>query len=163
MASKGPHVVAHHLNDMAVVASEDAVYVAPLATVEDVKDIVALLGNHKETAHLAMAHKTMHRSWGESETVLNSDRIHVERLFVDCGQALPAQTNEHRAEHWIVLRGMAELTVGDDTKILKEDHSAFAPAGTSHRLKNLGDGTLELISIELASPLDAGSTNKEDD
>src|SRR5215470_801768 len=135
--------------DMMVVASRDAVLVVPRERAEAVKDLVVEL---KKAAHSeASDHRRIYRPWGHYESVDAGDRFQVKRLVVAPGGILSLQKHLHRAEHWVVVRGTAEVTVGDLKKIVHENESAYIPIGTVHRLANPGKIPLELIEVQTGS------------
>jgi mannose-1-phosphate guanylyltransferase/mannose-6-phosphate isomerase len=135
--------------DMMVVASRDAVLVVPRERAEAVKDLVAAL---KKAAHPeATDHRRVYRPWGHYESVDSGARFQVKRLVVAPGGILSLQKHLHRAEHWVVVRGTAEVTVGDIKKIVHENESAYIPIGAVHRLANPGKIPLELIEVQTGS------------
>ena len=135
--------------DMMVVASRDAVLVVPRERAEAVKELVAEL---KKTARPeATDHRRVYRPWGHYESVDSGERFQVKRLVVAPGGILSLQKHLHRAEHWVVVRGTAEVTVGDIKKIVHENESAYIPIGTVHRLANPGKIPLELIEVQTGS------------
>jgi mannose-1-phosphate guanylyltransferase / mannose-6-phosphate isomerase len=135
--------------DMMVVASRDAVLVVPRDRAEAVKDLVVEL---KKAAHPeASDHRRAYRPWGHYESVDSGDRFQVKRLVVAPGGILSLQKHLHRAEHWVVVRGTAEVTVGDLKKIVHENESAYIPIGAVHRLANPGKIPLELIEVQTGS------------
>jgi mannose-1-phosphate guanylyltransferase/mannose-6-phosphate isomerase len=135
--------------DMMVVASPDAVLVVPRERAEEVKELVAAL---KQAARPeATDHRRIHRPWGHYESVDAGDRFQVKRLVVAPGGILSLQKHLHRAEHWVVVRGTAEVTVGEVKKILHENESAYIPIGAVHRLANPGKIPLELIEVQTGS------------
>jgi mannose-1-phosphate guanylyltransferase / mannose-6-phosphate isomerase len=135
--------------DMMVVASPDAVLVVPRERAEEVKDLVAAL---KKAAHAeATDHRRVYRPWGHYESVDAGERFQVKRLVVAPGGMLSLQKHLHRAEHWVVVRGTAEVTVGDLKKIVHENESVYIPIGAVHRLANPGKIPLELIEVQTGS------------
>jgi len=132
--------------DLVVVASPDAVLVVPRERAEAVKDLVATL---KGAAHAqASEHRRVYRPWGHYESVDAGERFQVKRLVVAPGGTLSLQKHLHRAEHWVVVRGTAEVTIGDLKKIVHENESAYIPIGAVHRLANPGKIQLELIEVQ---------------
>jgi mannose-1-phosphate guanylyltransferase / mannose-6-phosphate isomerase len=131
---------------LVVVASPDAVLVVPRERAEGVKDLVAAL---KQAAHpQATDHRRVYRPWGHYESVDVGERFQVKRLVVVPGGTLSLQKHLHRAEHWVVVRGTAEVTIGDLKKIVHENESAYIPIGAVHRLANPGKIQLELIEVQ---------------
>src|SRR5690606_32066082 len=109
--SDNVHVVVDGLDDVAVIASTDAIYVGRLSEAQRVGTLVKALRSSKDTAALTETHRTSYRPWGGYTSVLNGDRFQVKRLFVKPGKKLSLQKHHHRAEHWVVVRGTAEVTV----------------------------------------------------
>jgi mannose-1-phosphate guanylyltransferase / mannose-6-phosphate isomerase len=135
--------------DMMVVASRDAVLVVPRERAEAVKELVVALKNAARPE--ATDHRRVHRPWGHYESVDSGERFQVKRLVVAPGGILSLQKHLHRAEHWVVVRGTAEVTVGDSKKIVHENESAYIPIGAVHRLANPGRIPLELIEVQTGS------------
>ncbi|MFW9595143.1 MAG: mannose-1-phosphate guanylyltransferase/mannose-6-phosphate isomerase [Macromonas sp.] len=134
------------LDHMVVVETPDAVLVADQRQVQDVKHIVAQLkaGGHS----LAKTHRKIHRPWGWYDAVDHGSRFQVKHIVVNPGASLSLQMHYHRAEHWIVVRGTAEVTNGDKTFLLGENESTFIPLGHTHRLSNPGKIPLEIIEVQ---------------
>ncbi|QRM53419.1 mannose-1-phosphate guanylyltransferase/mannose-6-phosphate isomerase [Sinorhizobium sp. BG8] len=151
--SKDIHVAVQGLDDLAVIASEDAVYVGRLEDSQSVGKMVKHLAAIAETAKLTETHRTSYRPWGGYTSVLNGDRFQVKRLFVTPGKRLSLQKHHHRSEHWIVVRGTAEVTIGTKTVPLRENESVYIPQGEVHRLANPGKILLELIEVQTGSYL----------
>jgi mannose-1-phosphate guanylyltransferase/mannose-6-phosphate isomerase len=135
--------------DMMVVASRDAVLVVPRERAEAVKELVAAL--KKAARPEATDHRRVYRPWGHYESVDSGERFQVKRIVVAPGGVLSLQKHLHRAEHWVVVRGTAEVTVGDVKKIVHENESAYIPIGAVHRLANPGRIPLELIEVQTGS------------
>lgn len=153
--STGRLITAVGVENMIVVETKDAVLVAPLELAQDVKRVVEDLkaaGRPEATTH-----HVVHRPWGSYETLADGERFQVKRIIVKPGEALSLQMHHHRAEHWVVVSGTAEVTTGSDVKLLTENESIYIPVGELHRLKN--PGVLPLILIEIQS----GAYLKEDD
>ncbi|ENN87415.1 mannose-1-phosphate guanylyltransferase (GDP) protein [Rhizobium freirei PRF 81] len=147
------HVAVQGLEDVAVIASEDAVYVGPLKDSQEVGKLVKLLASEKKTAKLTETHPTSYRPWGGYTSVLNGDRFQVKRIFVLPGKKLSLQKHHHRSEHWVVVKGTAEVTVGENVQMLRENESVYIPLGEVHRLSNPGKILLELIEVQTGSYL----------
>ncbi|SEQ44030.1 mannose-1-phosphate guanylyltransferase [Devosia sp. YR412] len=147
------HVAVNGLDDIAVVATNDAVYVGRLSEAQKVGAMVKVLRAGKDTVGLTEIHKTAYRPWGGYASVLNGDRFQVKRLFVKPGKKLSLQKHHHRAEHWIVVRGTAEVTVDGTITTLSENQSIYLPLGCVHRLANPGKIELELIEVQTGSYL----------
>jgi mannose-1-phosphate guanylyltransferase len=149
----GVHLAVQGLEDVAVVASEDAVYVGRMQDSQEVGKLVKLLAGQKTTAKLTETHPTSYRPWGGYTSVLNGERFQVKRIFVLPGKKLSLQKHHHRSEHWIVVRGTAEVTVGENVQMLRENESVYIPLGEVHRLANPGKILLELIEVQTGSYL----------
>ena len=98
-------------------------------------------------------HLKVHRPWGSYQSTDHGDRFQVKRIVVKQGGRLSLQQHYHRAEHWIVVRGTACVTIGDQTKIVHENESTYIPIGAKHRLENPGKIDLELIEVQTGSYL----------
>jgi mannose-1-phosphate guanylyltransferase/mannose-6-phosphate isomerase len=134
-----------------VIASEDAVLIANREHTAEMKTLVQKL---KEVAPaVTMDHIRMHRPWGSYQSLDNGDRYQVKRIVVKKGGRLSLQYHNHRAEHWVVVRGTAKVTIGDQVKTLHENESIYIPIGTPHRLENPGKIDLELIEVQTGSYL----------
>jgi mannose-1-phosphate guanylyltransferase len=147
------HVVLDGVEDIAVIATEDAVYVGKLSNAQHVGAIVKSLKAKPETAGLTEIHKTAYRPWGGYSSILDGDRFQVKRLFVKPGKRLSLQKHHHRAEHWVVVRGVAEVTRDGEVIMLSENESIYLPLGCTHRLANPGKILLELIEVQTGSYL----------
>lgn len=151
--SRDIHVAVQGLDNVAVIASEDAVYVGRMEDSQNVGKLVKHLAALPKTAKLTETHPTSYRPWGGYTSVLNGERFQVKRLFVTPGKRLSLQKHHHRSEHWIVVRGTAEVTIGDKTIPLRENESVYIPQGETHRLANPGKILLELIEVQTGSYL----------
>jgi mannose-1-phosphate guanylyltransferase len=147
------HVAVHGIDDVAVIATNDAVFVGRLSEAQKVGDVVKRLRSDKGTATLTEIHRTAYRPWGGYASVLSGDRFQVKRLFVKPGKKLSLQKHHHRAEHWVVVRGTAEVTVDGTITTLTENQSIYLPLGCTHRLANPGKIELELIEVQTGSYL----------
>lgn len=134
------------VNDMAVIAVSDAIFVAPMNRASEVKQLIASL-NDRECDYTVHPAKVA-RPWGSFESLSQGTRFQVKHIIVDPGESLSLQMHYHRSEHWVVVRGSAEVTVGEETSILQENESTFIPAGTKHRLANRGKVPLEIVEIQ---------------
>jgi mannose-1-phosphate guanylyltransferase/mannose-6-phosphate isomerase len=149
------------LENMAVVVVPDAVLVAPMARASEVKQLVdSLKGNRRD---FLTAPAQVVRPWGSYETIAQGAAFQVKHIIVDPGQALSLQLHHQRSEHWIVVRGTAEVTVGETVSVLNENGSTFIPVGTKHRLANTGEGPLELIEVQCGSYLGEDDIVRFDD
>jgi mannose-1-phosphate guanylyltransferase len=151
--SERAHVVAAGIDGLAVIASEDAVFVGKLSDAQQVGSIVSSLKARQETRSLTEVHKTVYRPWGGYSSILGGDRFQVKRLFVKPDKKLSLQRHHHRAEHWIVVRGTAEVTIDGKVSTISENESVYLPLGCTHRLANPGKILLELIEVQTGSYL----------
>ncbi|HTO28231.1 MAG TPA: mannose-1-phosphate guanylyltransferase/mannose-6-phosphate isomerase, partial [Devosia sp.] len=142
------HVAVNGLDDIAVIATNDAIYVGRLSEAQKVGQMVKTLRASKDTAGLTEIHRTAYRPWGGYSSVLSGERFQVKRLFVKPGKKLSLQKHYHRAEHWIVVRGTAEVTLDGTITVLNENQSIYLPLGCVHRLANPGKIELELIEVQ---------------
>lgn len=147
------HVVVDGLDDVAVIATEDAVFVGRLSAAQNVGAIAKRLKEDAATRPLTETHKTSYRPWGGYSSILMGDRFQVKKLFVKPGKKLSLQKHHHRSEHWVVVRGTAEVTVDGRVTILTENQSIYLPLGCTHRLANPGKIELELIEVQTGSYL----------
>ena len=139
------------LDDVVVVETADAVLVASRARSQDVKLIVNHLGAEQRGEHTL--HRKVHRPWGWYDSIDNGPRHQVKRIMVKPGASLSLQMHHHRAEHWIVVSGTAEITNGDKVLLLAENQSTYIPLGQTHRLANPGKVPLEIIEVQSGSYL----------
>jgi mannose-1-phosphate guanylyltransferase/mannose-6-phosphate isomerase len=151
--SEGTHVAVNGIDDAVVVVTEDAVYVGRLSDAQDVGRVVKALAQDTATAKLTEEHRTSYRPWGGYSSVLVGDRFQVKRLFVKPGKQLSLQKHHHRSEHWIVVRGTAEVQIGNTIQMLRENESVYIPQGEVHRLANPGKILLELVEVQTGSYL----------
>lgn len=151
--SERPHVAVDGLEDVAVIASEDAVYVGRLSQSQKVGALVKALRADPATAPLTETHQTSYRPWGGYASLITGERFQVKRLFVKPGKQLSLQKHHHRSEHWIVVRGTAEVTIGDTVAQVGENESVYIRQGELHRLANPGKILLELIEVQTGSYL----------
>jgi mannose-1-phosphate guanylyltransferase/mannose-6-phosphate isomerase len=147
----GRTVVALGTQDLLIIDTPDALLVAQRDHAEQVKDVVALL----EIAKLPQAtlHRRVTRPWGWYDSIDLGERFQVKRIAVKPGASLSLQKHHHRAEHWIVVQGTAEVTRGKDVFLLAENQSTYIPVGEVHRLHNPGKLDLEMIEVQSGSYL----------
>ncbi|MEE4143981.1 MAG: mannose-1-phosphate guanylyltransferase/mannose-6-phosphate isomerase [Halieaceae bacterium] len=134
------------VTDLVVVETADAVLVSDRANVQDVKRIVSRLKDLRRPE--VSLHRRVYRPWGSYESLVTAERFQVKRIIVNPGQTLSLQMHHHRAEHWIVVHGTAEVTCEDRVFMLAEDESTYIPLGHKHRLSNPGRIPLELIEVQ---------------
>src|SRR5262245_8214610 len=139
------------LDDVIVVATADAVLVTARAKAEQVKALVEELKARNHRA--AVEHRRIYRPWGYYQDVDIAGRYRVKRIVVKPGSKLSLQKHFHRSEHWVVVKGTAEVTVGDEVKNVHENESSYIPIGSVHRLANPGRIPLELIEVQVGSYL----------
>ncbi len=139
------------LSNVVVVETPDAVLVIDRNCCQDVKQVVAQLQNAQRSEHTL--HRQVHRPWGWYDGIDAGDRFQVKRIMVKPGASLSLQMHHHRAEHWVVVRGTAEVTNGDSVLLLSENQSTYIPLGTTHRLSNPGKVPLEIIEVQSGSYL----------
>lgn len=151
MRSEGRLVVAIGLEDLVIVETKDAVLVADRHKTQDVKKIVERL--KAEGRDEFNNHRVVYRPWGRYESVDRGQRYQVKRITVNPGAKLSVQMHQHRAEHWVVVSGMAEVTNGEATYFVSENESTYIPIGQIHALKNPGTMPLQLIEVQSGSYL----------
>jgi mannose-1-phosphate guanylyltransferase/mannose-6-phosphate isomerase len=134
------------LKDTVVVETPDAVLVAHKSHMQDIKSVVARLKRDDRTE--ANAHRKIYRPWGYYDSIDAGSRFQVKRIVVNPGASLSLQLHHHRAEHWIVVRGTARVTRGDEVFLVSENESTYIPLGTRHRLENPGKVPLEMIEVQ---------------
>lgn len=139
------------VNNLIVVETADAVLVADKSQSQHVKKLVASLELQKRTEHIQP--RKVHRPWGWYDNIDECERFKVKRIQVKPGASLSLQKHHHRAEHWIVVKGTAEVNCGSKTITLTENQSTYIPLGETHRLSNPGNIPLELIEVQSGSYL----------
>lgn len=149
--SEGRLVACVGVENLVVVETDDAVLVAHHNATQDVKKVVDRLKS--EGRNLAQWHRKVHRPWGWYDGVDAGDRFQVKRIAVKPGASLSLQMHHHRAEHWIVVRGTARVTRGEEVFLVSENQSTYIPLGTRHRLENPGKVELEMIEVQSGSYL----------
>jgi mannose-1-phosphate guanylyltransferase/mannose-6-phosphate isomerase len=139
------------VKDLVVAATRDAILVADRARAGEVKDLVAAL--KAKGREEAVRHARVYRPWGWYQTLELFGRFQVKRIVVYPGGRLSLQTHLHRAEHWVVVKGTARVTVGDQVSALTENQSTYIPLGAVHRLENPGRIDVEIIEVQTGSYL----------
>jgi mannose-1-phosphate guanylyltransferase/mannose-6-phosphate isomerase len=139
------------VENLVVVETPDAVLVAHKDRAQDVKEIVGRLRQLKRSEHLS--HRRVHRPWGSYEGIDAGERFQVKRLIVKPGAAISLQMHHHRAEHWVVVKGTARVTRGNEVILLSENQSTYIPIGMTHRLENPGTIPLEIVEVQSGSYL----------
>jgi mannose-1-phosphate guanylyltransferase/mannose-6-phosphate isomerase len=144
--SEGRLIACVGIEDMVVIDTPDAVMIAHRDHAQDVKHIAARLKQAKRSE--ASIHRKVYRPWGYYDSVDHGERFQVKRIVVNPGAAISMQMHHHRAEHWIVVRGTARVTRGEEVIIVSENQSTYIPLGTHHRLENPGRIPLEIIEVQ---------------
>ena len=139
------------VENLVVVETADAVLISSMSRNQDVKAIVGALAKKGREEHLL--HRKVYRPWGWYDSIDQGERFKVKRIQVKPGGHLSLQKHKHRAEHWVVVKGTAEVTCGDQVTRLKENQSTFIPLGQVHRLHNPGTEPLEIIEVQSGSYL----------
>ncbi len=139
-------VVAVGLDRIGVVVTRDAILVTDLDRSQDVKIAVDMLRDQGNES--AVSASEVFRPWGSYQTTDRGDRFQTKRIVVKPGARLSLQKHHHRSEHWVVVSGTAEVTIGDQVRLLQENESTYIPAGTTHRLANPGKVPLHLIEVQ---------------
>jgi mannose-1-phosphate guanylyltransferase/mannose-6-phosphate isomerase len=149
------------VDDLIVVTTPDATLVAHRDAAQDVKKIVEQLKAAGRSEH--SLHRVVHRPWGNYDSLEEGERFQVKRIVVKPGASLSLQKHHHRAEHWIVVSGTAEVTCDDKVFLLSENQSTYIPLGSKHRLRNPGKVALELIEVQSGSYLGEDDIVRYDD
>jgi mannose-1-phosphate guanylyltransferase/mannose-6-phosphate isomerase len=161
LRSEAGLVAAIGIEDLVIVATDDAVMVAPLARAQDVKMLVERLTREGRTE--VEAAPTVHRPWGNYTSLHQGDRVQVKHIVVKPGQRLSLQMHHHRAEHWVVAQGTAKVVCGDEELMLSENQSVYIPLGSAHRLENPGKIPLHVIEVQSGSYLGEDDIVRFDD
>ena len=114
--------------------------------VQDIGEIVELLKAHGRSEY--EDHRKVHRPWGNYQVLDAGEGFQVKRLTIKPGAAISLQKHEHRAEHWVIVKGTATVTRGDERMVLSENHSTYVPKGITHRIENAGDDDLHIVEVE---------------
>jgi mannose-1-phosphate guanylyltransferase / mannose-6-phosphate isomerase len=149
------------VKDLVIVDTSDAVLVADKSRAQDVAGLVELLKQSNRREHAQ--HLRSHRPWGYYETLSLSDRFQVKLLHVKPGGRLSKQMHHHRSEHWVVVRGTAQVTIGETERLVHENESVYITAGQWHRLANPGKLGLEIIEVQIGSYLEEDDIIRCDD
>jgi mannose-1-phosphate guanylyltransferase/mannose-6-phosphate isomerase len=161
LRSEAGLVAAVGIENMVVVATDDAIMVAPLDRAQDVKALVERMTSEGrpevETA------STVHRPWGSYTSLHQGDRVQVKHIVVKPGERLSLQMHHHRAEHWVVAQGTAKVLCGEEQLMLSENQSCYIPLGSAHRLENPGKIPLHVIEVQSGSYLGEDDIVRFDD
>ena len=149
------------VDDLIVVTTPDATLVAHRDAAQDVKKIVDQLKSSGRSEH--SLHRVVQRPWGSYDSLEAGERFQVKRIVVKPGASLSLQKHHHRAEHWIVVSGTAEVTCDQKVFLLGENQSTYIPLGSTHRLRNPGKVPLELIEVQSGSYLGEDDIVRFDD
>ena len=149
------------VEDLVIVDTADALLVAKKNAAQDTKKLVEKLkqADRDECQH----HRKVYRPWGHYDLVHSGDRFKVKHITINPGQRLSLQAHQHRAEHWIVVCGTAQVTRGDETFTLSENESTYIPRNTKHRLANPTETLLELIEVQSGDYLGEDDITRFDD
>lgn len=159
--AQGRLVACVGIDRMIVVETPDAVLVADKDNIQDVRHIVSRLQEQQRCE--ALTHRKIHRPWGWYDSIDSGERFQVKRIVVNPGAALSLQMHHHRAEHWIIVRGTARITCGEEVFLLSENQSTYIPLGVKHRLENPGKFPLEMIEVQSGSYLGEDDIVRFDD
>ncbi|KAA1002563.1 mannose-1-phosphate guanylyltransferase/mannose-6-phosphate isomerase [Paraburkholderia panacisoli] len=159
--SEGRLIACVGTEDLIVVETPDAILVAKHSSVQNVKAIVARIKNEKGTE--ANFHRKVYRPWGYYDSIDEGKGFHVKRIVVNPGARLSLQMHHHRSEHWIVVRGTARVTRGDESFLLSENESTYIALGQTHRLENPGKLPLEMIEVQSGTYLGEDDIVRFDD
>ncbi len=157
----GTHLVGLGLENIVAVAMSDAVLIADRSRSQDVKKVVDVL----RAADVAQAddYPRFHRPWGWYETLCLGERFQVKRIMVKPGGVLSLQSHLHRSEHWIVVAGTAQVTIGEDVRLVSENESVYIPLGTKHRMVNPGQVPMYLIEVQTGAYLGEDDITRYED
>jgi mannose-1-phosphate guanylyltransferase/mannose-6-phosphate isomerase len=137
------------VDNLVIIETADAILIADKSQSQHVKKIVnQLVKDNRQEDNL---HRKVHRPWGWYDSIDEGDRFKVKRIRVKPGASLSLQKHAHRAEHWVVIKGTAEIANGEQVLTLTENQSTYIPPGTLHRLSNPGDIPLEIIEVQSGS------------
>lgn len=143
------HIVGLGLNNIIAIATPDAVLVANKDKCQDVKKVVEYL-KHKNVSESENSSKN-YRPWGWFENLAKGDGFLVKKIFVKSGAALSLQSHKHRSEHWVIVKGLAKVTIDKNIKFIDEGESVFVPVGSIHRLENEGKETIIIIEVQIGT------------
>ncbi|GHF18586.1 xanthan biosynthesis protein XanB [Kordiimonas sediminis] len=149
--SGGKLVATVGVEDLIIVATDDAVLVADKHSDQDVKKVVDVL--KAQDRQEVQEHSTVYRPWGSYKSIAIGPRFQVKEIMVYPGKRLSLQMHHHRAEHWVIVEGEAVVTRDTEEFTLGEDESVYLPVGTKHRLENKGDVPLRLVEVQTGSYL----------
>jgi mannose-1-phosphate guanylyltransferase / mannose-6-phosphate isomerase len=148
-------------NDMVIIDTDDAIMIADKNRTQDVKKIVESLKNENRSE--SFLHRKVYRPWGSYDSIDMGENFQAKRLTVNPGKKLSLQSHAKRAEHWVVVKGVATVTKDDEVFVLNENESTYIPIGVKHRLENAGDTPLEIIEVQSGSYLGEDDIVRYDD
>ncbi|MBT3305292.1 MAG: mannose-1-phosphate guanylyltransferase/mannose-6-phosphate isomerase [Alphaproteobacteria bacterium] len=151
LRSDGPLLTAVGVENMVIVATDDAVLVGDRGASEEIRSLVETLKQKGRTEY--STHPRVYRPWGWFQTLDQGERYQVKHLMLKPGQQISLQSHKHRAEHWTVVAGTARVTRDDETITLETDQSTYIPLGAKHRLENPGEEALRVIEVQSGSYL----------
>lgn len=159
--SDRPLVAAVGLKDMVVVAAENAVLIGPASRMGEVKTLLA----HMRENDIADTHLTTHfyKPWGHSTAIDSGEHYKVKKLCIKPGEQISLQRHRHRSEHWVVVKGMATVTCGEETRSLAENESIYIAAGQVHRLQNREAADLVVIEVQTGDYLEEDDIERLED
>ncbi len=134
------------VNDLVLVHTDDAILVSSKYEVQNVKKIVEVLNQNGRDE--SKKHKEVYRPWGEYHYITEAEKYNVRRVLINPGQKISTQTHNHRSEHWVIVSGIAKITINNDINIIKENESIYIPPGTMHTIENSEMFPLEIIEIQ---------------
>lgn len=149
------------LKDLLVVETDDAILIARRGDAQKVKDVVELLGSKGRRE--ALEHTTTYRPWGSYTILENGDRYKIKRIVVNKGAKLSLQMHHHRSEHWVVIKGTAKVTLGEEIKYVHENESIYIPKSALHRIENPGKVPLEIIEVQNGEYVDEDDITRVED
>jgi mannose-1-phosphate guanylyltransferase/mannose-6-phosphate isomerase len=149
------------VEDLVVIAEQDAILVANRERASDLKQLVSRV--KEEAPELTREHLKVYRPWGSYQSLELGNGYQVKRIIVKPANRLSLQLHNHRAEHWVVVRGTARITVGNEVKMLHKNESTYIPMGVRHRLENPGKIDLELIEVQSGDYLGEDDIERFDD
>lgn len=149
------------VENLIIVETPDVVLVLNKAHSQSVKDVVTHLKEHERKE--VLQHRRTHRPWGSFESIDQGERFQVKRITVNEGGQLSLQRHHHRSEHWVVVKGTAKVTRGEEEFLLSENQSTYIPIGVTHRLENVGKIPLEIIEIQSGAYLGEDDIERLDD
>lgn len=159
--SEGRLVVALGVSDLLILETADVMLISSKSAAQDVKQVVNLLRQAERPE--VDNHLIGYRPWGSYQSVIRGDHFQVKKIIVKPGKALSLQAHQHRAEHWVVVEGVAEVINGDITLLLEKNQSTYIPVGVKHRLSNFGQKDLVIIEVQTGSYLGEDDIERFDD